>query len=594
MAESSPKRIFATAVLVAGAIAALGLWLHLRFSLALGEPTYFKSAYDEDTYLLLWLEGGLFRYRPLSEVAFASLASVVGGRLDAIMIVADLVLPALAAMAAFLLAGELTTRLSGRLSATLLLLFGQELVSTGSTAVWPMSASLTRIRAFAGERWSVLIPPYETIYLGLFRTPEPQISVALLFLALAALVHIARARGGRWAAPTLLAVSGLLGASYVFLGIPMLVFECAAAVVLVALGHRRAAALVATAAALGIAVWVAMMLTTPNTDSLLFHSRLPVITPAVVAGLLGALLFAGLHLRRTWRSPAAWLALGMMAMPAALTNQQLVTGLMVSARDWERYANYPFLVCGAALALTVMREMVMRDMVMCEGRADRATPARGLRRARVVVPILIALLIARAHHRTYQFFLDINATSVAMARALRQADGAFAGTSVVLAEPGLAPLVRVRTGDARPMLLDYTRVFRAPIPRLASDGRQAVPSAHEAAMFEHFKRLGLSPEGLGDLLAQEATARVGYFLGFSFGFVDWWYPASDERAVRPAEVLAAIPAVVARYRAFRVPDQTRLLVTTDPRPSIPGFRIEPVGSGEALGKQVFVFAQTPS
>ena len=79
-----------------------------------------------------------------------------------------------------------------------------------------------------------------------------------------------------------------------------------------------------------------------------FSSSMPTVSPAVLYALG---LMAACAIAWRWRLAAAT-SIGMAAccalVPIVLMNQQLVTGMMVSTRDFERYSNYPFLVLGAA------------------------------------------------------------------------------------------------------------------------------------------------------------------------------------------------------------------------------------------------------
>src|ERR1700751_5937266 len=49
--ENASRNLRYVAVLTAGFLA-LGVWQHLYFSYSIGQLTFFKNAFDEDTYLL--------------------------------------------------------------------------------------------------------------------------------------------------------------------------------------------------------------------------------------------------------------------------------------------------------------------------------------------------------------------------------------------------------------------------------------------------------------------------------------------------------------------------------------------------------------
>jgi hypothetical protein len=116
--------------------AGLGVAPHLRFSAREGgEFAWFKSAYDEDTYARLMVEGRTRNDRALSNLVLGALHAACGRRLEATLVAADVVLPLIASLAAFWLAGCLVEGLAARALITLLLLFGQELLSFGCTAI---------------------------------------------------------------------------------------------------------------------------------------------------------------------------------------------------------------------------------------------------------------------------------------------------------------------------------------------------------------------------------------------------------------------------------------------------------------------------
>jgi hypothetical protein len=559
-------------------VGGLGAWPHLQFSLTIGEPTFFFGAYDEDSYFIEFMQGMLGSYRPLSNVVFDALSFLFGHSRDAILIGADILLPMIASLAAFVLAMEIGRNWPERLLLSLLFLFGQELFSLNCQAMWPHGLDwYARLRAYLGPLNS-LVPVYDTAYLNIFRTPEPQISFALLFLLLTAVIRLAAGRSEHWTVWLLFCGNALLGAGYVFLAISALLFQASAAFIFLALGRIRVAALMTAATALGSTILLMVILFNPSPAGLVFHSRLPIITPTLIGSVLAVAIFLRPLLSRYRKLPAAWLSLALMMMPMVLLNQQVVTGLMVSARDWERYANYPLFICGAALAISI---------VWGEKKFFRQAPLPVL----VIVVGTLGLLIATAQTRSYRHFFQFNASSVAIARTLAQAENVPLTTPVVVSPLMYAPLVRIRTGDARPILLDFSRVVLAPIPRLPEDGRQPRPGPYESLLFEYFRLDGVSPDALREILMDEARAHNGFFLHFLFNIVDWWAASSDRRAVR--DVSPIIPQIVERYRQYVPAAGTRLFVTNRPQHQAPGFRSSLLGQSEVAGHSAYLYAQMP-
>ena len=189
----------------------LGLLPHVRFSLLVGEPTHFFSAYDEDGYSLWALGGGgpHYPHRWLSSAALVLLSKLSGGSWNLALVLADAVFPAACAVLAWILVGQLTRRRLLRLSLALGLLFAQELFSLGCWTIWQTGDVLgvttpdspvydLRVLREMGPRWLLwLWPDYASPFLTLFRTPEPQISRIVLFAMLAALLLACRVSPGQ-------------------------------------------------------------------------------------------------------------------------------------------------------------------------------------------------------------------------------------------------------------------------------------------------------------------------------------------------------------------------------------------------------------
>lgn len=168
------RRNVAVALLFVTSIACVGAWPHLRFSSEVGRLAFFKGAYDEDTYALFWMRDQLPGYRLLSGFLLDLIHLGVHGGLNATLIAAGVLLPALAAAAAYCFASEIVTTLPTRALLAALLLFGQDLLSLKDSVVWTSPGPARRFEALFGGLGSTLVPAYDTSYLGLFRIPEPQ------------------------------------------------------------------------------------------------------------------------------------------------------------------------------------------------------------------------------------------------------------------------------------------------------------------------------------------------------------------------------------------------------------------------------------
>jgi hypothetical protein len=569
-------------------VALLGIWPHVRFSSEIGSFAFFKGAYDEDTYLLLWLRGVTVGYRLLSHGFLDLFYWAAGHDISRTVVLADAILPALAALSAYVLAVQIADRYSTRLLVCLLLLFGEDLFSLKNASVWTTRWAVEHFETVFGRFAGVIVPAYDTSYLGLYRTPEPQAGLFVFFLALAALLAIAKRESvTAWLACGLLLLNIVSAFSYAFLSVPLVLVQFAFSTVALAMGFGAIAAAVFAGAAVNcLTQALAFAATSLAVTNVVFFSRLPSVTPAIVASSIALLAYGGwccLHRKATLRS---WLALILLAMPIALANQQLVTGMMISTRDWERNVNYPLLVLGIGLAFSTLPIgfRTLRGVV-------------GLRYAELAASILLCVTIVRAQSRAYGFWFPQNAVSVAMQRALT-ADDVPPGGTIVLSDPTLAPLLRVRTDDKFKMLLDYTVLFRKPVMPLLPSGAQAEKSPYEAHAFEFWRRTGVSPEQAEKTLRAEIEQRAGYYVAFFFSGLDSWYPASDGRKVRQQDLLALLPGIVERYREYlRSPHEQTPMVYLSERPlkdAPVGFSKQDIGTGEVAGVRVFSYWLTPA
>jgi hypothetical protein len=559
---SALERDWVLALALATIVATLGVLPHLWFGMAAGELGWFKSAYDEDTYARLLLSGQIRVDRGVSFVALNALYILSGGRLDAAMILADAIFPFLAALAAFTLATRLVEGARARVFVVLLLLFGQESLSFGCGAVTSADApwSLAALRAAAAERYPGLIPDYYTSYFSLFRTPEPQVTLVLLFLHLTSLVDLLRRAGGQGAGRALayLAVShAVLPWSYAFVAAPLVALEAGLALLLLVGPRRReglrlAAAILPYAAVWGLRALAAAWTpgTFPSATRHVFRSSAPILTPSIAYGCLLLVGYAAttLFARRASRSlsGAALLAPVCFALPALLLNQQMASGFMLSTRDFERYGVYPFLVVGGAVLSTRL-----------------AGPAAG-RWARPLIPLLTLVVLAvvvLGQFRVIGAFREANEASLSMARAARAA-GDGPPSRILIEEAAMAPLLATRlfnfrgADGSRPVtfVVDYTDISRLMLPRFGSSVplERASAEFHEGRVFERFARLGFSPAAVRAVLEKEGaeieTGRT-FFLHFLFPLSEVWYPLTDGRMTRKQAVLEALDGVVDRYVA---------------------------------------------
>ncbi len=597
--EASRHRLL-WVVLLALLCGLAGIGPHVVFSLRGSESTlhFFKSAFDEEFYFQTALEGAYLRNRLLGVAALRSLYFLTGHDQHLTMVAMDLVFPMLAALAAGLLALRLASHTAPTLLLVLGLLFGQELLSLGSSAVWDARA-LPTLRELI-PMGQTLVPDYSTSYVSFFRTPEPQVSLSVFFLHLALLLRCFCT--GRSPTRTDWILLGALHvavpASYFFFAAPVLILEGFFALFMLASGRRREGlALVALAtagAAWSSALGWLLSETSAPTSVFAFRSTLPVLSPSVLLALL--LLGAALATRRPRvpPSPAFLLSLAAGTTVAALMNQQLLTGFMISTRDWERSVNYPLLIFGVALA-----------RANGGGRSWTPTfPMSGIPATLTVMAAALGLL-AWTQVRTYQAWRHSNELVLGMDRCLDSIQGRGPGRLRVVTEDAtLVPLLEFWRKDDVSFVINFNAHSRYPIEDLPETGDQRIGTdTYRAQLLESFARRGLGAEEVRSLLKAEATGG-GFYSGFLFSRKDYWPPASDNRAVRADRVSAGLEAVASDYERYLAtrPDNWRettvYLTTAAPgvlRPN-PWFLLRPVETCPipgGAGVRVRAYLQTP-
>ncbi len=542
-------------------VAGLGLLPHLRFSLAIGEVAAFFSAYDEPAYALWAFEGGgpLLPHRWLSSAALRALATAGDGSWRAALILADALLPALCAWLAWRLSGHVTRRRTLRLAAALSLLFAQELFSLGCWTIWQLGEPLgvpgleTAVHDLRDLRervpaWvAVLWPDYTSPFLTIFRTPEPQLSLVLLYGALVVLAELGREPRSPRRLRTLLAIGAavnlVLVASYFFVAAAIVVLQAALSASLLAWGRRRAAARVGLLTLVGAAavlIGVLAFHSSTTAQGYSFSSRLPVITPASALSALGVLLLVVLRRSARAHSELLPLAAACFASVLFLTNQQLVSGRMITTQYFERFVDYPLLGLGVALtAAWILRGSGVR--------------VEALYAAAGAWLVTAALLLVQAQDRVFEEeFLVANLKSVAAKRAVElvEAQG-VRDPLLVLEDPELDLIVQARLERRLNHLLDVTRVFERPIePLQTPQGRWGARSPSKREAYEYFARRPRTPAGVERILAAEADAGAGTFLRFFFDPRDFWTTLTDGRGARLADVSAQVSSIREDYEAY--------------------------------------------
>ncbi|QLA20283.1 hypothetical protein GD604_11425 [Desulfolutivibrio sulfoxidireducens] len=552
-----------SAVALGLAVALLGLWPHLRFSAEHGSLLYYQSAYDEEYYASAAMSGSLRPDRLTGKLAVRALAGLAGPDLSLSLVAADAVLPFFAALAAYFLAGGVVSGMAQRMLVALLVLFGESLLNQGAMHIWP-SAMVTWFQKLMD--WSTVFPVHTTFFFSIFRSPEPQASLIWCFLVLGILARIARDRDPKTHLLLLCGLNACFPFIYAPCGVSVLLTQFLWIASLFFVKRNRGLAVRLLAAMAFAGAGFAIMLFQPPLNppdeppKLAFSSRLPVVTFSVVASCLLTVL-QGLRLLRARPAPVNprdALCLVCCALPAALLNQQIVTGRMTMVTPFELSFNAVVLFFGASFLLS--------SVVLAGGKMSRLAAG-----AATTGLALVVALVVWSQDRSYGMWLGYNyqvRAAVMAADAARAADGEKtpwldgSDLALVMSVAFLRP-------EMRPVCL-FSRLFDERF--LANMGTPGFVPPSDNPMrdevFEHWLRNGLTPEVVSRTLVAEAEAGSGLNINFFFSFQDSWKPFSLGRAVRREEIKAFIPDIVRDYATFfsdcRQADRTVIFLSTTP------------------------------
>lgn len=447
------------------------------------------------------------------------------------LIALDSLLPPLVFLAAYFVATTLFHGFPARCLFALVLIFAPDLFSLGNLAAYPGPfPTLDQFRSLVGAAY---VPPMETSYLGIYRSPEPQVSYVISFLFIGMLLRMILLGEKKITAretAALVAVQVLLMMCYALLSYPILIIEGFAALILVFAGHRQKGSLLAVLfVGSVIGAFVFARITIGTSSSILFSSRLPIITVGVILAAALTITLVTSQLRHGRYDPLLMFALAFAATPLALTNQQLLTGVMASTREWERYVDLPFVVIATGILVS---------------RFDWRTIWQKLV---PVLVIIVATFVCIISIRTYRLWLPDNLKALAIARAVAAADPTLGrDTPLVFDQPEYVPQVEVRLGRPLHALLNYGDAFRNPIP--STPDFRATPLSD--LLFEYWKKTGRTPADAMQILEQEAHGKSGFYSAFLFNVCEYWYPCTDGRGVKTTKILAALPSVIELYTAF--------------------------------------------
>ncbi|MBA2522488.1 MAG: hypothetical protein H0V25_04065 [Solirubrobacterales bacterium] len=505
-----------------------------------GSLGVFVSAYDEGTYLI---DSAFVPYRLLSDLLVGAMEQVTA-KSEGLLLLSDVLLPIVVVLAAWALVTRCLKSTGPRLLAVLLLLFGQEIFSLANSIVWP-SGPILELRNSDLPLSLEVIPDSTSSFFSLFRTPEPEVSSVILFgfLALIAEPDPLRAFEGprRWLT---FAIFAVLPFSYPFIAVPILMLTGVLLAFAIITQRSRTVGVI-VALAITVAAWLAVRLAAgagdeDATSSLFFDSRLPMVSPAILAGLAIAALMLFVHRGEVLRRAELLLAFTAALLPAVLANQQIVTGFMISAGNWERNINYA---------------PVLFALLVLVGRKERSAGRLPLLAEAVgwVGAGLLGIMLIGWQHQVYEAWRPLNLVSRQAADLLEGMPSELASKPVVVEDAGMVPVLRLLTDDSYDFVLDYTRLFYDSIPPFTEGWKTSeAQAASQERIFEYWFRLGRTPAQVEAQLNEELRDinLPGFYSHFLFAFRDVWPALTDWRLLDRAEALRLVPAKADEYARF--------------------------------------------
>ncbi len=554
----APEALAVTALALL--VAVVALWPQWLYASLLGRPELFVYSADEDLYAgALLVRDQLVHHRLLSEWVIRGLAAIAGTPVRGALL-ADALLPLLATVACYVAVRSLVATVLARCAATLGVLFANDLLSTGTFPLWDRAIG-RQLRDFAGPHGAELLAVANTYSSQLFRTPDPQASFVVMFLFLALVARLVLAQEAPSRRATALLFLGTLLVTTVQPQVVVIVFALVFWLgVLLLPRDRTLGRLFLASWALGTVVWIARLLLLSTTyQSMVFESRLPILSPAVLLAAVG--LVVVLVRSRTAAWPPLALAAAFFLAVLSVLQQQVVTGRMMTVAPWENSTNYTFIALGA---LVLARRGV--------GAAPTGAALPVLRVAAVGAGILVLGLVWRMQHETFERARGRNLTIDSFVGLLEDLDPEVVEGSALVYDPPLAAQYAVMKAnrDLDLVLSYHERLF---LPR---DFLGGAPWRLEGALessriaFEYFFRLGWSAQEVHDLLVDQLERGSSYFPAYFFHVLETNYVHSNWRLHAPEHLISQVPRVAAEYESFfeerreRVLEPTLLLTLRSP------------------------------
>ncbi|MEL6997110.1 MAG: hypothetical protein AAFP68_02520 [Pseudomonadota bacterium] len=562
----------------------LGVLPHQVFSWHLGTSAFWQGAWDEGFYILaLYGEIPDWNSYPLKQ-GLAWAVTTLELSETGFAILADAILPAILTVSAGALALTVFRRPAAVLMLSFCLVFGSDIFGLNSTVAFFPGTTLNSVLTDLSLYQRQFFADAYTTYLHVFRTPEPQLSLSFLFLHLAVLVLFVSWPEKRTGLLALFAItSGICSLIYSFFSLAAL--SCSGAAVLALLISRDRDRIwpfiLITIAGISATLLVILSSYSNEASSVLFHARTPMISPALVYGVLGCFWIAERHGRAVLASPLLLFSVALLLFPLAALNQQLVSGVMIQTLNWERYVNIPLVLVGLTNAARVKGrpDSLIRKLMMAVSRQwqrlkqalkgllmhprmqwiatlwsrvqhmrwTRAGMARGTTASLLVLALLF---IAQAQWRAYQQFLHYNVLTQGYAQAADQAlqQDDTRGSRIILDNMHFDAPIRVRSHAIQDQLAGYSWIVTTTMAERLRDPTNTDLPEHG---YQVAARLGLSTDAYQARLQRELDGAYCWpHLMYLAPFLECAPYVSDFRRYNPVNLQAIVDRNVADYASY--------------------------------------------
>jgi hypothetical protein len=588
VSEASTGRLRAALVLAAAAcVGAAGALPHVLFAFDIGGRVFFEGAWDESFYALV-MSGRISNWNDYpARVLESGLLILSGGPGFWSALLSDVIWPFTVALAAGCLALRIVRGWLLLVPLIFALIFASDIFAINSSVIYPSNSTLSSfLKGLPLEQRRLISDPFVS-FLYVYRTPEPQLSLAFFVGYLSVVIGILGKPVLRWRDWMLLACASFICVQiYPFFAVASLMLGGLGGLSLI-LTRRGAAGCGWLSITAGCALYLLLLVTQTHggeADATRFASSLPMLAPSILYSLVLLPLFAFVF-RNRWRDEAILcFALGCYLIPFVTLDQQVVTGTMIQTLNWERYINYSVVVLATATLLGRV------DWQACFPRISSAiaalngrlifSAALNLKIGAALILAAAALFLYRLQLQSYRQYAYYNLVTLAYARSVDSffADNPHSSRRVALDNPSYDAQVIARLGEDRIWFGGYSDLvtsLKVDDMKMRTPETVAVRSSlHREWGYEHAARLGLTRTQLEARLSGEIDNQVCWpEMMFYFSFLECAPYVSDFRLFNPSALKRAVPTISDGYQQYlteklepraRMPDA--LMLSTAPLP----------------------------